>query len=474
MKNKVAFVGPKAIHAAFSNIDDNWDFQEPIETLDEFEKEINSDDPNPKIAPDTSVIILFSRLFAGDDQDKFADLAAFLTAYSAVCILFPEADGSDKKEFINYTIREHLTNLAKAPEDEGQHSENAPFYFVPYENPKGGLSDALAQYVKSPYAQEDARKMILDSLPDATARTLQAENDDKEEIDAFNQEQESDEIFIPDAAEGANGRVIAVTSSKGGSGKSTVSMLLATTLAKGSMQSVQEGKEGKPLKVIVLDLDVRDGQLGFLNGVQSPTIIDILSSGTLSHENIQQGIYHSNKTGCDFIFASKRPRYAAAIPPDFYVMLINKLKEMYDYILLDTSVNYLDPLLEQVAYPMSDKILFVTDMSISSIFGMARWLQETTRVEDNNTPVDPEKIGIVVNKVLNQVNMGIDKIQAAAGNRPILSLFPSSPGLITYAANTSTLDQVLNEPHFNSFAKKLADTLVEPTGYNLSEVPTNK
>jgi Mrp family chromosome partitioning ATPase len=69
------------------------------------------------------------------------------------------------------------------------------------------------------------------------------------------------------------GQVIAVTSSKGGSGKSTVSITLATYLAHSSINSVKEGlldSNGqpvkKPLKVLLLDLDVRDGQVGFFTG----------------------------------------------------------------------------------------------------------------------------------------------------------------------------------------------------------------
>ena len=67
---------------------------------------------------------------------------------------------------------------------------------------------------------------------------------------------------------------------------------------------------------------------------------------------------------------------------------------MYDYIILDTSVNYLDPLLEEVAYPMADKIILVTDMGISSVMGMARWIKETTDPkEEGGSGIDKNKIG---------------------------------------------------------------------------------
>lgn len=464
MKNKVAFIGPEAIHKSFSKLDENWDFQQPVTSLDEFEYEINSEDENSKIADETSVIILLSRLF-NDDPDRFAHLAAFLSAYSAVCILFPESDGSDLKDTIRYKIKTEIEELASEPGS--IYNEETPFYFVPYENPQAGLSAALASYVRNPLANEDARNSILSSMPDNVARTIEAENDEAE------YDESEDDIIIPEASENATGRVISVTSSKGGSGKSTVSMLLGAYIAKGSKLAYEQGLEDRPLKVCIIDLDVRDGQLGFMNGAQSPTVINILGAGSLSKDAIQAGIFHSNKMDCDFIFAAKRPRHTSAIPPEFYAALIQLLREMYDYIILDTSVNYLDPLLESVAYPLSEKIVFVTDLSISSIFGMARWMQETTRVDDDNPePVDPEKIGVVLNKVLKDVNMDMDKVKSAASNRPILSMYPSVPNLITYAANTRSLEQVLNMKQINAMTKRLADSIVSSTGYTLAELPS--
>lgn len=465
MKNKVAFIGPEGIHAAFQNIDENWDFQSPIETLDEFEEEITTEKENPKIAEDTSVILLFSRLFDSKNQEQFAKLAAYLTPYSAVCILFPESDGESQKEIIRYAIKTQQEELG---EDNSDYSNEIPFYFVPYESPQEGLSQALSLYVRDPHANPQSRENILRSLPDNIARTLEEENDEAE-IDFSSNDDGG--VILPERSANATGRVIAVTSSKGGSGKSSISSFLAAYLAKGSKAGYEAGLESKPLRVCVVDLDVRDGQLGFLNGRQSPTVVDILGEGTINPESVSQGVYHSNKMGCDFIFAAKRPRYTKAIPPEFYANLINTLREMYDYIILDTSVNYLDPLLENVAYPMADKIVFVTDLGISSIFGMARWISETTRVEDSNEPVDIEKIGIVVNKVMPDINMSLDKVRAAASGCPLLAAFPSKPGLITLAANTCSLEQVLNEPSMNSMTKRLATMLVDSTGYKLGEVP---
>lgn len=464
MKNKVAFIGPKTIHDAFTVIDDNLDFQEPIETLDEFEKEITTEVENPKIAEDTSVILLFSRLYTQATKDQFAKMAAYLTPYAAVCILHPNSDGDDTKELIRYSIRNQQEELGQDNED---YNTEIPFYFIPYETPEEGLSEALVSYVRDPHANPQARENILKALPDTVVRAISEENDEASDY----LESDYDDVVIPEKSANAKGRVIAVTSSKGGSGKSSISSFLAAYLAKGSRIGYEEGIADHPLKVCVVDLDVRDGQLGFLNGRQNPTVVDILGEGSISPETISKGVYHSPSMECDFIFASKRPRYTADIPPEFYANLINNLIEIYDYVILDTSVNYLDPLLESVAYPMADKIIFVTDLGISSIFGMARWIRETTQVDDSNEPIDISKIGIVVNKVMPDINMSIDKVRAAASGCPLLTQYPSIPGVITLAANTCSLEQVLNMPIMNKMTKRLVEEIIEPTGYKIGEVP---
>lgn len=99
---------------------------------------------------------------------------------------------------------------------------------------------------------------------------------------------DSDEIIIPKSDEVHNGKVIAVTSSKGGSGKSTVSMVLAAYLAKASRISEEQNLERSRLKVCVVDFDTRDGQLGFLNGQMGPTVFNIIGDASVTGSDIPE------------------------------------------------------------------------------------------------------------------------------------------------------------------------------------------
>ena len=189
---------------------------------------------------------------------------------------------------------------------------------------------------------------------------------------------------------------------------------------------------------------------------------------------IEKGIYSSPNIEADFIFAPRRTRHAKEIKPQFYVSIIHELRSMYDFIILDTSVNYLDPLLEEVAYPMADKIIFVTDMGISSIMGMARWITETTSSkEKGGSGIDKNKIGITVNKVMDGVNMGADRIKKTAMGVPIVAMLPNSPKLITFKANTNSLEDILYKRQINQSFRILAKAVVGDD-YNLGEVPYNE
>lgn len=469
MKTKVAFIGPKVVYEAFETVNANWDFQTPLESLQAFSDAYNEG----KISDETAVIIMLSTLY-DTDPTGFAQLAAFYSPYTAILVLDAH-QGQDTAE-IRSAIKAEQAVLA---EDDPDFNAKAPFYIMNYENYPNDYGTAIVQYIRNSNANESAVEAIRQSLSDEVADTLRQQAIDEEAFerdeDDYDFDDDDDRVVIPEASEGATGKVITVTSSKGGSGKSTVSLLLSSYLSLGSQKAYEEGKADRPLKVLVFDFDTRDGQLGFLNGRISPTVVDIVAAGDFDDESLDRGIWHNPSNGVDFIFAAKRPRHAAQIPNSFFANAIQRLRERYDYIILDTSVNYLDPLLDSVAYPIADKIIFVSDLGISSIFGMKRWLTETTQSDEpEHENINPNKIGIVINKVMKNVNMDLDKIQQSADNTDIYALIPSKPSLITYAANTAHVEQVLNFPPINSAILNLAKQVTQfpdtPDGYPLSEV----
>lgn len=455
-KNKLAFIGPENIHNAFKTFDDNWDMQFPITSLDALEDELSEDNPSPKLSKNTDVIIFFSRLYM-NDKEQFAELVAYYAPYAVATILIPEGEIALYKEEIENSIRKAQIDNAREDTD---YNINTPFYFVTYERAKPELLSAISSFCKSPYISSDTKEVISRMLPDYELNHIQENEETYEEI------RDDDEIVIPAAHPDAIGKVITVTSSKGGSGKSTVAMSIANYISLGSRVAADKGI-GDALRVIVIDLDVRDGQLGFINGINSPNIVDIMSSSyynsdKLTIQAIKEGIWTNEKTKVDYIFASKRPRNSIEIPAYLYAEIIQELRSLYDYIILDTSVNYLDPLLEEVAYPIADKIVFVTDMGISSIFGMLRWISENIYSNSTKFKVDEDKVGIVVNKAIKDVDMEPEKILKASKGLPIIGIVPSAPQLITYSANTLSIEKILTSPGINEAIFDIVSAIIEP------------
>lgn len=440
MQHKIAFVGPEVVYKAFSEMEPNWDFQIPLENVEALEREL--DDDKGAISKETSVVILFSRLF-NNNPDLFSDIAAFLAPYSVINILIPPVDRATEESKIRKAIKDKQFDMAQ---QDDSYNANTPFYFVNYgDNILDELYDSITKYVDSPLVPEDTKN--------AVKKLLDSDNG-MGEIEGF--EEDSNEEILNYESEG-KGKIITVTSSKGGSGKSTDSSGIGAFIKESTDMAYKQGLRDSPVRVITVDLDVKDGQLGYLNGATSPNIVNVYTarrdnSEPLTKEDVEQGIYHNPKSNTDFLFAPKTPKNAEAIGPAFYLEVIKVLKTMYDYIILDTSVNYLDPLLSEVAYPMSDKIILVSDMGISSLQGMGRWIKEFIYSPLRENTLDEEKVGIIINKFIPGTGIELRDIERAANGISILGFVPNMPKFITTKANQNSLNEIIyNEGIKKSF-----------------------
>jgi hypothetical protein len=110
---------------------------------------------------------------------------------------------------------------------------------------------------------------------------------------------------------------------------------------------------------------------------------------------------------------------------------------------------------------MADVILFVTDLGISSIFGMSRWFQETTSpTSKGGMGLNKDSIGIVVNKSMAGVHMDKNRVTQASNDAPILVAVPSMPQEFMQAANTNRLDLLLNNPDIGKVFFRLANKIL--------------
>lgn len=244
---------------------------------------------------------------------------------------------------------------------------------------------------------------------------------------------------------------ITVTSSKGGSGKSTASILLAASIVSASR------KAGKPLSVCLVDLDTRDGQVASMIGQFMPTALNIRIQPIWDEERIRRNLVHAEGLEIDTLLAPIRPRTAETVGPDFYRSIVRSLQRMYDVVVMDTSVQYLDPLIAEVALVEADEILFVTSLASTAVQGMARALREITApVDESGLGIPREKLGIIVNQSVANVGMETDQVLAAGLGIPVVGVIPLATKDVLTATNLIQMHKLLEHTTLGAAYNDLA------------------
>lgn len=234
---------------------------------------------------------------------------------------------------------------------------------------------------------------------------------------------------------------ITVTSSKGGSGKTTAAIMLASSIASASR------KAGRPLSVCLVDLDTRDGQVASLIGTFMPTALNIRVQPVWDEDRIRRNLVRAEALGIDCLLAPIRPRTADTVGPDFYRTIVRSLQRMYDVIVMDTSVQYLEPLIAKVALVETDEIVFVTNLASTAVQGMARALREITApLDESGLGIPREKIGIMVNQSVANVGMGRDQVLAAGLGIPVIGVIPLATKDVLTATNLNRMQELLDHP----------------------------
>lgn len=252
---------------------------------------------------------------------------------------------------------------------------------------------------------------------------------------------------------------ITVTSSKGGSGKSTAALMLAASIARAS----KEG--GKPLSVCVVDMDTRDGQVASLIGKYMPTALNIRVQPVWDELTIRRHLVFEEALGVHALLAPIRPRTADTVGPEFYRTIIRSLQRMFDVVVMDTSVQYLDPLIAKVCLPEATEVLFITTLASTAVQGMARALREITApAEESGLGISRDKIGIIVNQSVAGVGMQREQILAAGLGVPVVGVIPLATKDVLTATNLHRMQTLLDHPLIGPAYNELARTCLPGRG----------
>lgn len=148
------------------------------------------------------------------------------------------------------------------------------------------------------------------------------------------------------------GIVITVTSGKGGVGKSTTVANLATAIA----------KEGK--KVVAVDFDIGLRNLDMLLGLENRIVYDIVDVMEGNCNLSQALINDKNTIGLSFLPASQTKDKNILDVKKIEKLLV-ELKEIYDYVLIDSPAG-IESGFEHSVY-LADRALIVTTPEVSAV-----------------------------------------------------------------------------------------------------------
>lgn len=197
----------------------------------------------------------------------------------------------------------------------------------------------------------------------------------------------------------AQGRIITITSSKGGSGKTSLSVMLASTIA------YTTRKAGKPLRVVVVDAD-KQSQLAHLFPKGAGKSLANLKVNSTAQE-VQANLFvpepqHLPNLAVLRGGATNSEHGAIRTEPLYAHVLTVLTEDLADVVIVDGSVDIIhDPVMEWIERH-SDDVCYILD-TLSNSLEMAVQAQQIlvdTPVEDGGLGLDPRRFHLIINKAI--------------------------------------------------------------------------
>lgn len=242
------------------------------------------------------------------------------------------------------------------------------------------------------------------------------------------------------------GNLISLFSTKGGVGKTFVSVNLAVALA-------QEGKN-----IILVDLDFQAAQDAsrMIDVTPQYSMFDLAAIiDTIQEErNIKQYITLAPAVGIDFLPAITRPKQSAHITAKRLEAILEMLLEEYDFVVLDGGKAFTDSLI--TAFNHSNLILFLVTPDILSVYE-TRWGLDV--MQSLHFPL--KMVKLILNRAESRSSLSMHEIKLALPYE-IISSVPSEGRVVGLALNRG-VPVVVDNPgsKVSQAVKKLANILIK-------------
>ncbi len=215
----------------------------------------------------------------------------------------------------------------------------------------------------------------------------------------------------------ARGKVVTIYSPKGGTGCTTLAVNLALTL------------HNEDTRVALVDANLQFGDVAvFMNEQGKNTIVDLAPRAEeLDPEIVEDVMLKHAASGLHILAAPSRPEYAEKVTSSQFIKVLEYLRQMYAYVIVDTT-----PILTDVtlaAIDVSDVLVLVTTQDIPSIKNCRLFLDLSQTLG-----IERERILFVMNRFDRRINITPDRVTENL-KQEVVAVIPFDEQTVTKAVN---------------------------------------
>ena len=213
------------------------------------------------------------------------------------------------------------------------------------------------------------------------------------------------------------GKIVTVYSPKGGTGVTTLAVNLALTL------------HNDDTRVALVDGNLQFGDVAvFVNEQGKNTIADLSSrADELDPEIVEEVMVKHAASGVHILAAPSRPEYAEKVSSSQFTKVLEYLRQLYSYVIVDTS-SYLTEITLS-AIDVSDLIVLVTSQDIPSIKNCRLFLDLLQTMG-----IGRERILFAMNRFDKRINITPERV-AENLKQEVSSIIPLDEQTVTKAVN---------------------------------------
>jgi pilus assembly protein CpaE len=212
------------------------------------------------------------------------------------------------------------------------------------------------------------------------------------------------------------GHVVTVFSPTGGVGCSTVAINTAVSLVKHGFHTV------------LMDGSFQFGDIALMLKMRpNTTISDLLERSDDITPDLVSSVVQRHPSGLHVLLAPPRPEMAIGIRPSQIKSVLDILRQMFDFVVIDTNSGLDDTLIGML--DQSDRVILLTRQSLASLKNASRFLDVAKELS-----YAPEKVTLVVNGGSDERAISLEKVGTIL-KRPVATVIPADSAVVEEAAN---------------------------------------